>query len=205
MNTQILHIDSSLFGESGVSSQLSAYLIEKLISTHSNPGITKHSLAEENIPHFSLETINAVSEGKADLADRYIDEIKKADVLVLSAPMYNFAIPTQLKSWFDHIARAGTTFKYTDNGPKGLLENKKVYVITTRGGIHRGKETDTESLYLKTMLGFIGLTDVDFIYAEGLNMGAERETSILKAQHEIDVLFPNSEGNEHTQNNKVAV
>ncbi len=144
-------------------------------------------LAAEPIPHFSAETIAELGEGKATLADKLIEELQAADILVLAAPMYNFAIPSVLKAWFDHVARAGTTFKYTESGPVGLLENKKVFVITTRGGVHKGQSTDSQSAYLETMLGFLGLNDVKTIYAEGLNLsGGMREQSIAKAEAEID-------------------
>lgn len=187
MTTQILHIDSSIFGKNGVSSQLSAYLKEKL-SASNEVNITYHSLAEENIPHFSMQTITDIGEGKAQLADRYIRELQNTDILLISAPMYNFAVPTQLKAWFDHVARAGVTFKYTETGPQGLLENKKAFVVTTRGGRHKGQQTDTETAWLRTMLGFLGITDVEFIYAEALNMGDQKVNSIASAQAHIDKL-----------------
>lgn len=188
MSTQILHIDSSLFGEHGVSSQLSAYLKERLLEVYDDPQVIHHSLSAESIPHFNMQTIVNIGDGKAELADRFIREVQVADVLIISAPMYNFAVPSQLKAWFDHIARAGITFKYTDKGPVGLLGNKKVYVVTTRGGVHKGKQSDTETSWLQTMLGFLGLHDVEFIYAEALNMSDNKESSIEKAQAHIDEL-----------------
>lgn len=191
MTTHILHIDSSIFGDTGVSSQLSAYLKDKLLARHPHASVSYHSLARENIPHFSVQTVTDIGEGKAELADRFIREVQDADVVILSAPMYNFAVPTQLKAWFDHIARAGVTFKYTEKGPVGLLKGKKVYVVTTRGGVHKGTETDTETRWLRTMLGFLGMVDVEFIFAEALNMGDGRESSIAKAQAVIDELAEN--------------
>lgn len=188
MTTRILHIDSSIFGNNGVSSQLSTYLKEKLLAANEDASVTYHSLAEDDIPHFKMQTITDIGDGKAELADRYISELQNADVLLISAPMYNFAVPTQLKAWFDHIARAGVTFKYTDTGPQGLLKNKKVFVVTTRGGVHKGKDTDTETAWLRTMLGFLGMNDVEFVYAEALNMGNNKQASIEKAKAEIDKL-----------------
>lgn len=188
MTTRILHIDSSLFGDKGISSQLSAYLKEKLLQHYVDAEVSYHSLSKEDIPHFSLQTIMDIGDGKADLADRYIRELQEANVILISAPMYNFAVPSQLKAWFDHVARAGVTFKYTENGPVGLLQNKKVYVVTTRGGLHKGKETDTETAWLRTMLGFLGMKEVEFIFAEALNMGGQKESRIAAAQASIDKL-----------------
>ena len=98
--------------------------------------------------------------------------------------MYNLGIPSTLKSWIDQIARAGITFRYTENGPQGLLNGKKVYVLATRGGVYAGTSFDTQTDYVKNFFGFIGITDVEFIYAEGLNMGEESKTAALKAAHE---------------------
>lgn len=102
-----------------------------------------------------------------------IDELKAADQVIIGAPMYNFMVPTQLKNWFDLIARAGVTFSYTENGPIGLIENKKAIIVTTRGGLHKDSPRNSIESYLTTILGFIGITDVEFVYAEALNMGEE--------------------------------
>ena len=107
------------------------------------------------------------------LDDALIAEVQAADVIVLGVPMYNFGVPVQLKNWIDAIARNGVTFRYTANGPEGLVKGKKVYVALARGGRYRGSAADTQVPYLKTVLGFLGITDVHFIYAEGLNMGPE--------------------------------
>ena len=107
------------------------------------------------------------------LDDALIAEVQAADVIVLGVPMYNLGVPVQLKSWIDAIARAGVTFRYTEKGPEGLLKGKKVYVGLARGGRYRDTPFDTQVPYLKTVLGFLGMTDVHFVYAEGLNMGAE--------------------------------
>lgn len=107
------------------------------------------------------------------LDDALIAEVQAADVVVLGVPMYNFGVPVQLKTWIDAIARAGVTFRYTEKGPEGLLTGKKVYVGLARGGRYRDTPFDTQVPYLKTVFGFLGMTDVHFVYAEGLNMGAE--------------------------------
>ncbi|HLO93354.1 MAG TPA: NAD(P)H-dependent oxidoreductase [Burkholderiaceae bacterium] len=119
-----------------------------------------------------------------------IEQVKAQDVLVLAVPMINFGIPTQLKHWIDAIAKAGVTFRYTANGPEGLLPGKKVYVVLTRGGVYRDQPSDTMVPYLKTVLGFLGMTDLHFIYAEGLAMGPEGEAAGLAAAREqIAALF----------------
>jgi FMN-dependent NADH-azoreductase len=116
-----------------------------------------------------------------------IAEVKAADVLVLGVPMYNFTVTAQFKNWIDAIARVGVTFRYTENGPEGLLKGKKVYVALARGGLYRGSDLDTQVPYLKTVLGFLGMTDVYFIYAEGLNMGPEAaEKGFAQAAQDLD-------------------
>ncbi|WP_038173271.1 MULTISPECIES: FMN-dependent NADH-azoreductase [Vibrio] len=145
-------------------------------------GIIERDLAENSLPVLDMDVATALRGGenlsdeqKAILAlsDQLIDELKAVDQVVIGAPMYNFMVPTQLKNWFDMIARAGVTFTYTENGPVGLIENKKVIVVTTRGGLHKDSPRNSIESYLTTMLGFIGLTDVEFVYAEALNMGDE--------------------------------
>ena len=110
---------------------------------------------------------------RVELDDALIAEVQAADVIVLGVPMYNFGVPAQLKNWIDAIARNGVTFRYTEKGPEGQLRGKKVYVALARGGRYRGTEADSQVPYLKTVLAFLGITDVHFIYAEGLNMGPE--------------------------------
>ena len=107
------------------------------------------------------------------LDDALIAQVQSADVIVLGVPMYNFGIPVQLKTWIDAIARAGVTFRYSENGPEGLLKGKKVYVALARGGLYRDSPADSQVPYLKSVLAFLGMNDIDFIYAEGLAMGAE--------------------------------
>jgi len=119
--------------------------------------------------------------------DALIAEVQAADVIVLGSPMYNFSISAQLKNWIDAIARAGTTFRYTANGPEGLLQGKKVYVAATRGGMHRDQPSDGQVPYLRTVLAFLGMKDVEFFYAEGLGMGPDAEKKgIAEAQAQIE-------------------
>jgi FMN-dependent NADH-azoreductase len=119
-------------------------------------------------------------------SDTLINELKQADVIVLGLPMYNFGVPSQLKAYFDHIARIGVTFEYTEKGPVGKLTGKKVYVFAARGGVYEGTPMDTQTSYVRDFLRFLGMSDVEFIYAEGLNMGPQsKQTALAKAEAEI--------------------
>lgn len=188
--TQILHIDSSLFSEGGVSSTLATRFVEALRNRDPDIRVVRRDLSTEGIPHLDGDRLRAIStpaeqrdssqRAVAEYADRLIREIQDADILVLGVPMYNFAIPSTLKAWFDYIARAGVTFRYTENGPEGLLKGKKAYVFTSRGGLHAGKQTDSQTPFVRTMLSFLGVDEVEFVYAEGLNLGDEPRRSALK-------------------------
>ena len=192
----ILRIDSSLFSEQGVSHQLANELIENLTQLAPEATIISRDLSKDDVPHLDAARISAIStapdarteaqQAMVAYSDQLIAEAQAADALVIGAPMYNFSVPSVLKAWFDHIARAGVTFSYTSEGPKGHLENKTAYVITTRGGQHKDQPSDTLVPYVKNMLAFVGITDVRVIYAEGLNMGGgAREQGIDSARQEI--------------------
>ena len=112
-----------------------------------------------------------------------IDELSRADVIVIGLPMYNFGVPSTLKAYFDHIARAGVTFRYTDKGPVGLLRGKKVFVFAARGGLYAGTPRDTQTPYVRDFLSFLGMDDVEFIYAEGLALGDEHQKKALDRAH----------------------
>lgn len=197
MTTKILRIDTSLFGEQGSSSRLNQALIEKLSQTQGNVEIVHRDLAREPLPHFSAEAITAISTNPevrtpeqaqlAKLADQLIAELQAADIVVVAAPMYNFGVPSTLKAWIDYVARAGVTFRYTSQGPEGLLTGKTLYVVTTRGGVHRDQRTDTEVPHLHTYFQFLGFTDIRTLYAEGLNMG-QRDRQFAEALANIDQL-----------------
>ena len=122
-------------------------------------------------------------------SDALIDELKAADVVLIGAPMYNFTVPSQLKSWFDHVARAGVTFRYTAAGPEGLLTDKRAVIVTTRGGRHQGAPQDHVVPYVETMLAFMGIKELEIVYAEGLAIGEqERQSSLAAAEARIDAL-----------------
>lgn len=186
MTHTILQVDSSILGDNSASRKLVQKLTDHLAAQTENAEVITRDLAKDALPHLDGEVLGSLAEGTAVEADAVIAEAQKADVLVIGAPMYNFFIPSQLKTWFDYLARAKVTFEYTPNGPKGLLQNKKVYVVTTRGGQHKDSATDVLTPYLKIMLGFVGLHDVEFIYAEGLNMsGGIREEQLNAAEKQI--------------------
>jgi FMN-dependent NADH-azoreductase len=180
---KILQINSSARSADSQSTRLAKAIVSQLAVTHRNVELTVRDLAVTPHPVLDEATLGALytpadkrtpeQGARVALDDALIAEIQAADILVLGAPMYNFGVTVQLKSWFDAIARANVTFKYTATGPEGLLKGKKVYVATTRGGMHKGGATDSQVPYLKTMLGFLGMSDVQFIYAEGMGMGPE--------------------------------
>lgn len=194
MTTQILRIDSSLFGEQGVSTQLNETLVKHLQAQWPEAQFVRRDLAHNPLPHFSAATMAAISTAPemrdteqtrlADLADQLIAEVQTADVLVVAAPMYNFGISSGLKAWLDYIARAGVTFRYSEKGPEGLLLNKTLYIVTSRGGVYKDQPNDTQVPYLRTFFNFLGITDVRVIYAEGINIGL-KEQSLAQAEDAI--------------------
>jgi len=191
----ILQINSSARTQGSQSTVLANELTARLLAV--NPGatvtlrdlaVTPHPVLDEAALHALFTPADARTPAQAERAaldDALIAEIQAADAVVLGVPMYNFGVPAQLKNWIDAIARVKVTFAYTDKGPQGLLTGKKVYVALTRGGQYRNTPADTQVPYLKTVLGFLGMTDVEFFYAEGLNMGpdaAEKGLAFARAQ-----------------------
>ncbi|MEE2730989.1 MAG: FMN-dependent NADH-azoreductase [Pseudomonadota bacterium] len=197
---KVLHISSSIHGEHGNSSQLATHFLTQIQQQHPDAEIVVRDLAQDPVPHLDAATFKAnitpaeqrtpEQQQLANLADTLIEELQSADVLVLSVPMYNFGIPSSLKAWIDAIARAGTTFKYTENGPVGLLSNTKTYVLGARGGEYLGTAKDTQTPYLETVLAFVGLVDVEFVFAEKLSMQSEQASQIMdEAKTRIDGLL----------------
>jgi len=188
----LLQINSSVFGDNGQSSQLNQQLVQEWLAKNPDGKVVKRDLTQEVIPHLDSIRVSAFftpadkrsaeQQTIVNYSDALIHEIQQADAIVIGAPMYNFSIPSQLKSYFDHLARAGVTFKYTETGPVGLLDNKPVYIVTTRGGVHKNLPSDSLTGFLTSFLNFVGLTDLHFIFAEGLNMGEQKETSLLAAK-----------------------
>ena len=179
----LLQINSSLFGDNGNSSQLSQEFVQHWKTQHPDGKVVVRDFAKETVPHLDAARVQALFTPEADrtaeqqavldYSDRIIAEIQAADAIVIGVPLYNFGVPSTLKAYFDHIARAGVTFKYTETGPQGLLSGKRAIVLTARGGIYAGGSMDHQEPYLRQALAFIGIHDVRFVHAEGLNLGAE--------------------------------
>ncbi|MGI9278513.1 MAG: FMN-dependent NADH-azoreductase [Endozoicomonas sp.] len=195
----ILHIDSSLFGSQGQSGQLSRQFVERYVQAHIVEKVIYRDLVSEPIPHLTAESFqgfslpeeerNVQQKHIANLSEELVGELKEADILVLGLPLYNFTMPSTLKTYFDHIARSGITFRYTEQGPQGLLKGKKAYILAARGGNYHGTPMDTQTALIEHFLGFIGISDVEFVYAEGLAKGGDaREVALGKAAERIDQL-----------------
>jgi FMN-dependent NADH-azoreductase len=195
--TTLLQINASLNHDNGQSSQLANQFVAAFRQRHPEAKImVRNVAAADAVPHLNAERFGAFitkPEERSDAqhsvvaySDALIDELKQADVIVLGLPMYNFGVPSQLKAYFDHIARAGVTFKYTDKGPVGQLTGKKVYVFAARGGLYEGTPMDTQTSYVRDFLRFIGMADVEFIYAEGLAISPQsRQEGLAKAAAQI--------------------
>jgi FMN-dependent NADH-azoreductase len=178
----ILQITSSLRGAESESSRVTNSIVAKLLAA--NPGATVVSRDLARVPHPQLDEAalgalftpaeNRTPEQAARVAldDALIAQVQAADVVVIGAPMYNFGIPVQLKSWFDAIARAGVTFRYTESGPEGLLKGKKVFVASARGGIYPA-DADPQVPFVRMLLNFLGMTDHTFVYSAAQAMGPE--------------------------------
>jgi FMN-dependent NADH-azoreductase len=188
----ILQINSSLRGNQSESTRVANAIVAKVAAANPGATVTVRDLGANPHPVLDEAALGALftpadqrtAEQAARVAqdDALIAEAQAADVIVLGAPMYNFGMPIQLKAWFDAIARAGVTFRYTENGPEGLLKNKKVYVATARGGIYP-LDADPQVPHIRMLLNFLGLTDHEFIYSAGQAMGAE---AAAKGQAEAD-------------------
>ena len=193
MTHTILHIDSSPLGDRSISRKLTAQTLTELKGKHPESTILARDLAANPLPHLDGMTLgafftppdqrSAALHEAAKLSDEAIDELIAADIIVIGAPMWNFGIPSSLKAWIDHIVRAGRTFKYGAAGPESLLpKGKKVIIVSSRGGMYSEspmKAMDYQETYLRAVLGFIGLTDVSFIRAEGVGMGEEAVKSAV--------------------------
>lgn len=185
----LLQLNTSMFSTGGQSTRLADEFVATWHARNPSANVIVRNLAEDTVPHLDAERFSAflakhgersaAQQAVIDYSDVLIDELKRADVLVLGLPMYNFGVPSTLKAYIDHIARAGVTFKYTDKGPVGLLTGKKAYVFATRGGLYAGTQLDTQTSYVRDILRFLGIADVEFVYAEGLAMDAERKASAL--------------------------
>jgi FMN-dependent NADH-azoreductase len=185
----LLQLTSSLFSANGQSSKLAEEFVACWRAGNPGGRVLVRDLAGEPVPHLDAARFGAFlakpgartpeQQAVIDYSDALIDELRRADVIVIGLPMYNFGVPSTLKAYFDHIARAGVTFRYTDKGAVGLLDGKKAYVFATRGGKYAGNESQTA--FVRQFLAFIGIDDVEFIYAEGLALGESSTRSAIEA------------------------
>lgn len=189
----ILQINSSLFGEQGQSSKMANEFVTRLQASSDASQLLRHDLHATPLPHLDGQRFAAFTTPAAERSatqqvvvaesDALINELREADIIVLGMPLYNLGVPSTFKAYIDHVARAGETFRYTPNGPQGLLEDKKVYVFAARGGIYEGTAMDTQSAYIRHIFGLMGIQDIEFIYAEGLSKGGDvAEKSLAAAQ-----------------------
>jgi FMN-dependent NADH-azoreductase len=195
--TTLLQINASIHNGNGQSSQLANQFVATFKDRHPDATILVRDVAAADpVPHLNAERFgafiakpeqrSAAQHAIVEYSDQLIRELKEASVIVIGLPMYNFGVPSQLKAYFDHIARAGVTFAYTDQGPKGLLTGKKVYIFAARGGVYAGTPLDTQTSYVRDFLRFLGIVDVEFVYAEGLNMGPQsKEAGLARADAHI--------------------
>jgi len=189
----LLQINSSLFGNGGQSSQLADRFVAQWKARNPRGIVIVRDLARDPVPHLTAERFGAFlakpeertveQQAVIRYSDALIDELKRADVIVLGLPMYNFGVPSALKAYFDHVARAGETFRYTANGPVGLLTGKEAHVFATRGGAYAGTARDSQTPFVREFLNFVGIERVQFVYAEKLAMGDEHKQQALAAAH----------------------
>lgn len=198
MTTRALVITSSILAENGQSNALANRFLAQA-NARNDIYVTQRDVVKNSLPHLDISELGAwqvaapertaEQQALAARSDELLGELRANDVLVIAVPMYNLGIPSQLKAWFDRVLRAGETFRYTENGPQGLVEGKRAIILAARGGQYAGTEFDSQTPHLKTMLGLMGITDVNVVYAEGLNMGEQqREASIKEAFQAIDQL-----------------
>jgi FMN-dependent NADH-azoreductase len=195
----ILQINSSIFSGNGQSSALADEFVTRFRAQNPGARVTVRDLAADPVPHLDAARFRAflakpeertpAQQAVVDYSDLLIDELRRADVVVLGLPLYNFGLPSTLKAYFDHVGRAGATFKYTEKGPVGLLTGKKVYVFAARGGLYAGTPNDTQTPFIRAFLAFIGLSDIEFVYAEGLAISeASKQQGIARARAAIHTL-----------------
>jgi FMN-dependent NADH-azoreductase len=194
----ILNIKTSINGENSVSSQLSQAVINQLLEKNPESKVVVRDLALHPIPHLEIQHFssfgvphdekNEDQKEASKYSDEALKEVQEADIIVIGVPFYNFSFPSTLKSWIDNIAVAGKTFSYADGTPKGLLQNKKVYLNFTVGGVYNNGLIENMEHYLKTLLGFIGITDVEVFQSQGMMLPQLKEENLAKTVAQIEEL-----------------
>ncbi len=197
---KVLVVQTSVRAQDANSTKLAGMVLAKIQSRHPNASVETLDLGANPHPVLDGDAVgaiftpsekrNAAQAARVALDDALIAKVQSVDTIVIGVPMYNFGIPVQLKSFFDAIARAGVTFRYTENGPEGLIKGKKVYIALARGGLYRDTPADSQVPYLKTILGFLGMTDVEYVYAEGLAMGPDGVSKgFAEAEKQLSQIF----------------
>jgi FMN-dependent NADH-azoreductase len=186
----LLKLNTSIFGGNGASSRLTDAFVARWLAAHPGARLIERDLATDPVPHLTAEVFagfnaqpgerSPAQQRAVDASDALIDELERAEVLVLGLPMYNFGVPSTLKAYFDYVGRGGKTFRYTENGPEGLLTGKKAYVFAARGGVY-ADASETETSYVRQFLSFLGITDIEFVYAEGLALGDAARTAAFES------------------------
>ena len=197
---KLLHIDSSILGQHSASRELSAAWVKNWRARNPGAQVRYVDLAAQPLSHLSGDSLAAralpadqrtlTQQHDIETSDRALEDFLAADVVVIGAPMYNFSVPSQLKAWIDRIAVAGKTFRYTANGPEGLAKDKKVVVVSSRGGVHSSGPSaamDHQESYLRTVFAFLGVTDIEYIRAEGLALGPEQRSVAMSSAHQAIV------------------
>lgn len=203
----LLQINTSIFAQHGQSTRLNEQFVAAWKAANPQGDVVVRDFSREPVPHLTGERFQAflakpedrtpAQQEIAAYSESLINEIHEADVLVIGLPMYNYGIPSMLQSYFDHVGRAGVTFRYTETGPVGAFQGKKAYVFATRGGMHAGSNRDSQVDHVRNFLGLVGITDVEVIYAEGMGMGdAAKQSGIAKAEARIVELAPFVAANE---------
>lgn len=191
---KLLHIDSAITGDNSASRKLTQQIVNAWTAKHAGTEVTYLDLVAQAPNHFTMaamtprtgQTDGLTAEQVAEnaVSEQLVSQFLAADVVVIGAPFYNFGIPSQLKAWIDRIAQPGRTFRYTANGPEGLAKGKKVIVASARGGVYstspQGQAMEHQESYLQTVLGFFGITDVEFVRAEGVAMGDDAKAQALQ-------------------------
>lgn len=211
----ILRISSGLFEGSSISSLLMDELLLAMRSGDQHFQLRERNFNKDPVPHLDAAWLTALmtpaadrsdeQQSKVDYSDALIAELQAADTIIIGLPMYNFSVPSMLKAWIDHIARAGVTFKYTEHGAVGLLIGKKVVLVAAMGGVHEQGGTDFLRPYMKQVMSFVGLDDVEFVSADGLNMGPERrEQGLAVAREQIEKLVADYSSHQQVVEEQVA-
>ena len=190
---KLLHVDSSVLGDQSVSRELTAAIVARWRAALPGLEVTVRDLARDPLPHLSAASLAGEDALEAARAEAALREFLDADVVVLGAPMYNFGIPSTLKAWIDRLAVPGRTFRYTAEGPEGLAGGKRVIVVASAGGAHAGQPTDFVEPYLRQVLGFFGIGDVEFVRADGVALSPDGKFAcswndeLFGGEHAMDV------------------